>query len=265
MKLEGLVAIVTGGASGLGEAAVRALLDANVRVVIADINDRQGELISKSAGDDKCVYIKTDITNEDNVRELIEKTVSLFGALHIVVNCAGVITAGLIVNAKGNILSTDEMLKVLRINVMGTFNVCKYAARQMTKQNAVTNTTTNTGDPLIERGVIINVASVAGIEGQKGQTIYSASKGAIIGMTLPMARDLGTHGIRVVTVAPGIFFTPMAKEISPKIADFLKKSTALGRLGDPREFAQAVISAVENSYLTGTVLRLDGGVRLPHL
>eukprot|EP01017_Pseudomicrothorax_dubius_P023006 TRINITY_DN24736_c0_g1_i2.p1 TRINITY_DN24736_c0_g1~~TRINITY_DN24736_c0_g1_i2.p1 ORF type:complete len:207 (-),score=56.00 TRINITY_DN24736_c0_g1_i2:35-655(-) len=191
MKLEGLVAIVTGGASGLGEAAVRALLDAKARVVIADINESQGMLISKSAGDDKCLFIKTDVTNEDNIRELIEKTVSHFGAVHIVLNSAGIITLGSIVNKKGNVLSTDELARVFRINVIGTFNVCKYAARQMAKQAAVTNSTSNTGDPIVERGVIINISSVAGLEGQKGQTIYAASKGAIVGMTLPMARDLG--------------------------------------------------------------------------
>lgn len=138
-------------------------------------------------------------------------------------NCAGILSAGTIIYSKG-VVSSDEMLKVLKINVVGTFNLCKYGALYMSKQNEIAEG---------ERGVIVNVASVAGEEGQKGQVVYSASKGAIIGMTLPMARDLGKYGIRVMTVAPGIFMTPMGDHIPPKTLNELKSATPLGRPGKP--------------------------------
>lgn len=147
------------------------------------------------------------------------------------------------------------MLKVLKINVVGSFNMSKHAAKIMASQEEVSG----------ERGVIINVASVAGFEGQKGQTIYAASKGAILGMTLPMARDLGKYKIRVMTIAPGIFRTPMGSNLQEKIVQQLEKTTPLGRLGDSHEFALAVKSIIENPYASGTTWRLDGGVRLPYL
>eukprot|EP01016_Furgasonia_blochmanni_P020893 TRINITY_DN23277_c0_g1_i1.p1 TRINITY_DN23277_c0_g1~~TRINITY_DN23277_c0_g1_i1.p1 ORF type:complete len:324 (+),score=75.80 TRINITY_DN23277_c0_g1_i1:10-981(+) len=255
MKVEGLSAIVTGGASGLGKATVEALIRKGCRVTIADLNQSLGEELVKQFGEDKALFVKTDVSNEDNVKALVEAAVAKFGGLHIVVNSAGIISAVPIVTSKG-VASTEEMLKVLRINVVGTFNVSKWAAAKMATQAPLEGG---------ERGVIINVASVAGIEGQRGQVIYSASKGAILGMTLPMARDLGRFGIRVVTVAPGIFQTPMGKELNENIIKTLAKSTPLGRLGDPVEFAQFAIAIAENPYLTGSVLRLDGGIRLPHM
>lgn len=170
------------------------------------------------------------------------------------VNCAGILSAGVIVYSKG-VLSSDEMLKVLKINVIGTFNVCKYAAMHMSKQEAI-------GEG--ERGVIINVASVAGEDGQKGQVVYAASKGAIMGMTLPMARDLGKWGIRVMTIAPGVFATPMGDHIPPKTGDVLKASTPLGRFGVAKEFAMTVGAICENGFATGTIWRVDGGIRLPY-
>jgi NAD(P)-dependent dehydrogenase (short-subunit alcohol dehydrogenase family) len=186
----------------------------------------------------------------------VEQTVSKFGGVNIVINCAGIINATPIVSSRG-VATSAEFLKVFNINVLGTFNVSKYAAQQMMKQPVLNEEK--------ERGVIINVASVAGFEGQRGQVIYAGSKGAIIGMTLPMARDLGKYGIRVVTIAPGVFITPMGKGLNPKIQKSLEDQTTVGRLGVPREFGDAIVSLSRNSYVTGTTLRLDGGIRLSHV
>lgn len=252
MRLDNkITAIVTGGASGLGEATVRLLRERGVNVVIADLNVESGEKIAKELG---CLFFKTNIIDEENVKELFEFTKKHYSGVHIVVNSAGVLSAGMTLWSKG-VLSSEEMLKVLKINVVGTFNVSKYAALHMSKQEALSEG---------ERGVIINVASVAGEEGQKGQVVYAASKGAVIGMTLPMARDLGKFGIRVMTIAPGIFMTPMGDHVPPKVADGLKSNTPLGRMGRPIEFAQVALSICENSFATGTVWRVDGGIRLPY-
>jgi NAD(P)-dependent dehydrogenase (short-subunit alcohol dehydrogenase family) len=255
MKVEGLVAVFTGGASGLGRATVEAFSKKNCKVVIADLNQALGDELVKQIGDDKAIFVKTDVSNEEDAKNLINAAVNKFGSIHIVVNCAGILSAAPIITSKG-VASTDELMKVLKVNVVGTFNMSKWAAARMATQTPLEGG---------ERGVIINVTSVAGIEGQRGQVVYSASKGAIIGMTLPMARDLGRYGIRVVAIAPGIFHTPMGKEVHENIVKALAKSTPLGRLGDPAEFAHFTIAIAENSYLTGSTLRLDGGIRLPYL
>ena len=171
----------------------------------------------------------------------------------MVVNSAGIIAAGTIIYSKG-VASSSVMEKVLKINVIGTFNMSKWGAKYMSGQEEVDG----------ERGVIINVASVAGIEGQKGQTIYSASKGAIIGMTLPMARDLGKFKVRVMTVAPGIFMTNMGAGIKKEVVEQLNQVTPLGRMGVAKDFAHVCKAMVENPYATGDVWRLDGGIRLPY-
>ena len=257
MKIEGLVAIVTGGASGLGEATVQKLASLKCKVAIADLNEEAGNaLVTKLGGKENAIFVKTDVSDEQAAEKLVEETVKAFGAVHIVVNSAGVLSVAPTVSSKGP-AKAAEMLRTLKINVLGTFNVSKAAAYQMTKQKP-------TGEKE-ERGVIINVASVAGIEGQRGQVCYSASKGAIIGMTLPLARDLGRFGIRVVTLAPGVFQTPMGKDINPKVADDIKRATPLGRMGDPTEFADAVVALAGNSFLTGEIVRLDGGVRLGYI
>lgn len=219
-------------------------------MVIADLNTEAGERLAREVG---CLFFKTNIIDEENVKALFEFTQKNYTDVHIVVNCAGVLSAGTTLWSKG-VLSSEEMMKVLKINVVGTFNVSKYAALHMSKQAEVSEG---------ERGVIVNVASVAGEEGQKGQVVYAASKGAIIGMTLPMARDLGKFGIRVMTIAPGIFQTPMGDHVPAKVGDVLKSNTPLGRMGKPIEFAQLTAAICENSFATGTVWRVDGGIRLP--
>jgi len=248
------VAIITGGASGLGEAAALELSIRGAKVVIADLNKELGNKLVETIGADKAIFVETNVTQEDSVKNLIEKTISKFGAIHIVVNCAGIISSGLIYSSK---CTGDELLKVFKINVLGTFLVTKHASTHMMKQEPISE--------YKERGVIINVASVAGFEGQRGQTIYSATKGAIMGMTLPLARDLGKFGIRVVTLAPGVFVTPMGKGLNEAIAEGIKKTTAIGRLGEPKEFGNCVASLCMNSYITGEIIRIDGGVRMPNL
>ena len=255
MKLENLVAIVTGGASGLGEAACQCLAEAKCKVVVADLNRELGEALVKNLKTE-AIFVQTDVSSEDSIKNLVDQTVSQFGGVHVVINCAGIINSTPIVSSRG-VATSAEFLKVYNINVLGTFNVSKYAAQQMMKQAPLNEEK--------EKGVIINVASVAGFEGQRGQVIYGGSKGAIIGMTLPMARDLGKYGIRVVTIAPGVFMTPMGKGLNPKIQKSLEDQTTLGRLGVPREFGDAIVSLARNSYVTGTTLRLDGGIRLSHV
>jgi len=254
MKVEGLVAIVTGGASGLGEAAALELSARGAKVVIADINKDLGDKVVEKIGSSQAIFIETNVTQEDAVKNLIEKTICKFGSIHIVVNCAGVLVMSLIYSSK---CTGDELMKVFKINVLGTLLVTKHASAHMMKQEPV--------GEFKERGVIINIASVAGIEGHQGLTIYSATKGAIIGMTLPLARDLGKFGIRVVTVAPGLFPTPISKGVNVAVGEIMKKSIPLGRLGYPKEFGNCVASLCMNSYITGEVIRVDGGIRLPHL
>ncbi|EGR29355.1 short chain dehydrogenase reductase family protein, putative [Ichthyophthirius multifiliis] len=278
MKLDNnVVALVTGGASGLGKATVVNLLSKNVRVFIADMNEKDGNDLVQEYGHERCQFQKTDVSDENQVKSMINACVEAFGAIHFLLNSAGVISAGLLVAGKVKIIfqnffkqkinkqknqdktiNTAELERVLKINVVGTFNVSKYVAMQMVKQNYI-------NQEFKERGVIINVASVAGIEGQRGQTVYSASKGAIIGMTLPMARELGSYGIRVCTIAPGIFETPMGNRITEQYIIGLKKASALGRIGQPKEFADAICGLAINSFVTGSVFRIDGGIRLPHM
>ncbi|KRX06002.1 hypothetical protein PPERSA_01080 [Pseudocohnilembus persalinus] len=257
MKIDqNTVALVTGGASGLGEQTVRQLVQLGAKVMIADLNEENGNNMAKELGN-QVKFFKTNVTDEENVKNLVEETVKAFGAIHIVVNSAGIISAGKFLNKKGRQIEVKDFMKCIQINVVGTFLVSKYASAQMAKQEYINEQQ--------ERGVIIMVASVAAFEGQQGQTTYSASKGALVGMTLPMARDLGVFGIRVVTIAPGLFMTPMGSSLPEKAKVALEKSTALGRLGIPEEFAQMAVSIAQNSYLTGVTIRIDGGIRFPNM
>ena len=252
MKIDkSLVAIVTGGASGLGLATVELLRAQGAQVVIADLNEDQGKEIATRL---ECKFFKTNVADEKNVQELFKFVQEHYKRVHVVVNCAGVIAAGTTIYSKG-VVSSEVMEKVLKINVIGTLNMCKHAAKLMSESEPING----------ERGVLINVASVAGFEGQKGQVVYSASKGALIGMTLPMARDLGKYGIRVMTLAPGIFETPMGAGISKKYLEIMNANTPLGRLGNPSEFALACEGIIKNPYATGDTWRLDGGIRLPYM
>ena len=251
MKIEGAVALITGGASGLGEATARRLVAHGARVLIVDRDEARGKAISAELG---CGYAKADITATVEVEAAIAEAAKL-GPLRIVVGCAGVGWAARTLAKDGTPHELGLFEKVIGVNLVGMFNVLRLAAAAMAK-----NEPTETG----ERGVCIPTASVAAYDGQIGQVAYAASKAGIVGMTLPMARDLSPVGIRVVTIAPGTFDTPMMS-LLPEAA---KK--ALGdtipfprRLGQPAEYAQLVQSVVENAYLNGETIRLDGALRMP--
>lgn len=243
MQFKDKTFIVTGGASGLGAAATTALIKRGARVVVADIN---GEA---PAGAE---FVRTDVTNEDSVVAAVEAA-NRDGALSGVVNCAGIGVAQKTVSKKGPHVLGD-FSKVIGINLIGTFNVIRLAAAEMAR-----NEPGEDG----ERGVVVNTASVAAYDGQIGQAAYSASKGGVVGMTLPIARDLASLGVRVVTIAPGLFFTPMMASIPEEARDSLGSQVPFpSRLGKPEEYAELVTQIVTNRMLNGEVIRLDGAVRM---
>ena len=255
MKLEGLVAFVTGGASGLGAETVRQLIKSGCKVAFADLNEENAENILKEVGKENAKFISLDVTDEKAVKKAIDETVEAFGGLHIAVNCAGIAVIGQTITSKTT-MNFSALKLVTEINVYGTIYVAAHAAKAMSKNEPVNERG--------ERGVIINVASVAAFEGQRGQVPYSASKGAIVGITTPMARDLGRFGIRVVAIAPGTIMSPMLAAQSEKMKALFLKDTPLGRFGEPDEFAHMVRACVENSYLNGVTLRMDGGTVLSY-
>ncbi len=252
MNPDGLTALVTGGASGLGRATVEALLAGGANAVICDLERSNGAQVAKELGD-RVAWAPTDVTSEEDVQAAIALAVERFGELHIAVNCAGIGWAQRTVTRQGpHEMKIFEL--VIRVNLIGTFNVIRNAADQMSKQEPV-------GE---ERGVIVNTASVAAFDGQIGQAAYSASKAGVVGMTLPIARDLSSLLIRVCTIAPGTFDTPMLAGLpEPQrqaLADVIPHPR---RLGKPSEFAALVRHIVENPMLNGEVIRLDGAIRMP--
>ncbi|AZU01941.1 3-hydroxyacyl-CoA dehydrogenase [Brevibacterium linens] len=250
MDLTNTVALVTGGASGLGRATTERLLAAGAQVVMVDLNAEVGQQAAAELGD-SAHFVTADVTNEEQVQAAVDTATGL-GALRVVVNCAGVATPGKLVSRKGP-LPLEAFQKVLNINIVGTVNVCRLAAAAMQNQEA-------DGE---ERGVIINTASVAAFDGQIGQIAYSASKGAVAAVTLPMARELAASLIRVVTIAPGIFETPMMAGLPAEAQESLGKSVPHpARLGKPAEYAQLVESIVANPMLNGETIRLDGAIRM---
>ncbi len=251
MKFEGSVALVTGGASGLGAAVVRRFANQGAAVVIADINSESGEPLAHSLGDN-VRFARTDVTSEADVSAALA-LVETLGPLRMVVNCAGVGMAMRTLGKQGP-HPLDVFETIIRINLIGTFNVIRLGAAVIAAQEP---------NPGGERGVIINTASVAAYDGQIGQAAYSASKGGIVGMTLPIARDLARDGIRVVTIAPGIFDTPLLAALPQAARDSLGQQVPFpSRLGDPSEFAHLAQAIVENPMLNGEVIRLDGAIRL---
>lgn len=246
---EKLVFIVTGGASGLGLATAEYLISKGHCVAVFDLN--VSEL--KPLDEKRFLKVATNVTKREDIEAAFASVVEKFGRVDGIVNCAGIVSIGLFSSAKKQYEANEkEFSKVFGINVIGTF--------LMSKIYVDLNLKNSWG-----KGVIINVSSIAAEDGQNGQTIYSASKGAINSMTLPMARELGKYDIRVVSVMPGPFMTEMAKKLSPKVIKNLKDSSALNRLGEPIQFAHFVYSIIQNDYLTGCNLRLDGGIRAPKL
>jgi NAD(P)-dependent dehydrogenase (short-subunit alcohol dehydrogenase family) len=253
VNIEGKTALVTGGASGLGRATVEAVVERGGSAVIVDLPTSDGETVAKELGDGT-VFAPADVTSDEEVQAAVAMAEESFGGLHVVVNCAGVGWPGRVINRQGEPLPLDQFAAVINVNLIGTFNVCRLAAKQILSQDTV-------GE---ERGVIINTASIAAFDGQIGQAAYSASKGGVVGMTLPLARDLATSQVRVCTIAPGTFDTPMLAGLPPELRDKLASDIPHPRrLGDPKEYAALAIHIIENPMLNGEVIRLDGALRMP--
>jgi len=253
MKLEGAVALVTGGASGLGEATVRAFVTKGARAAILDRPNSAGEKLVAELGAGKAIFVPADVTSSEQVAQAIQQTVAKFGGVHIAVNCAGV-GAAMKTTGKQGPMPLEMFEMVIKINLIGTFNVIRLAATEMLK-----NPPTDDG----ERGVIINTASIAAFDGQIGQAAYSASKGGVVGMTLPIARDLSRDGIRCVTIAPGTFDTPMLAMLPEPQRQALGAQIPFpSRLGRPTEYAALACHIVENAMLNGETIRLDGALRM---
>ncbi len=223
------------------------------RVVIVDIDSDKGEKLTASIGA-AAIFVKTDVISEADVRQAIQKVVGAFGKINVVINCAGIVNPGKLIGRKGS-LPLESFNKVLQLNLVGTLNVIRLAVEQM-----MNNTPSEEG----ERGVIINTASIAAFEGQIGQAAYSASKAGIVGMTLPIAREVADYGIRVVTIAPGIFETPMMAGLPPAVKEDMAKTVPFPRrLGKPVEFAKLALHIIDNIMLNGCCIRLDGALRMP--
>jgi NAD(P)-dependent dehydrogenase (short-subunit alcohol dehydrogenase family) len=252
MDISGKVALVTGGASGLGLATVKKLHGAGASVVIVDLPSSDGKKVVEDLGE-RAVFAPADVTNEDEVQAAVDAATDL-GPLAIAVNCAGIGNAIRVVAKDGTPFPLADFSKVVTVNLIGTFNVIRLVAAAMIKNTEVADE---------ERGVIVNTASVAAFDGQIGQTAYSASKGGVVGMTLPIARDLAQHAIRVVTIAPGLFLTPMFQTLPDEAITSLGKQVPHpARLGDPTEYAALVQHIAENIMLNGEVIRLDGAIRM---
>jgi len=253
MEIAGRAFLVTGGGSGLGAATARLLAAAGGGVVIVDVNDAAGGEVARSLGAHG-TFVRADVADEDGVRAAIAAAVSLFGGLHGAANCAGIGVATKTVGKDGP-HRLDAFERVVRVNLVGTFNVIRLAAAQMATQPPDAGGT---------RGVIVNTASIAAFDGQVGQAAYSASKGGIVGMTLPIARDLAPLGIRVVTIAPGLFDTPLLAGLPEQVRQALATTVPFpSRLGHPEEYAALARHVFENDMLNGEVIRLDGALRMP--
>lgn len=252
MQIQDHTFLVTGGSSGLGAACVRWLAGSGASVLIADVNVVAGESLAVELGE-QTRFVRTDVTDEGSVATAVTTAIHTFENLHGVINCAGVATAAKLLSSRGT-HSLAAFNQVIQVNLVGTFNVIRLAAEAMAQ---------NEPDAGGERGVIVNTASVAAFDGQIGQAAYSASKGGIVGMTLPLARELARYGIRVMTIAPGIFDTPMLAGLPEKARLSLGEQVPFpSRLGDPAEFAALAHHIIENPMLNGEVIRLDGAIRM---
>jgi NAD(P)-dependent dehydrogenase (short-subunit alcohol dehydrogenase family) len=244
--------VITGGASGLGAGTARRLAAAGANVVIADLNAAAGEALAKELGE-QAVFVATDVTSADSAQAAVDAAIKRFGALHGLVSCAGILGAARIVGREGP-HDLGLFQKVIQVNLIGTFNMLRLAAAAMTLNPPYAEG---------ERGIIVNTASVAAFEGQIGQAAYAASKGGVASLTLPAARELSRFGIRVVTIAPGIFDTAMMAAAPDAVRTSLAEQSAFPpRFGRPDEFAQLVQQIIENPMLNGSVIRLDGAVRM---
>ncbi|MFV1999254.1 MAG: SDR family NAD(P)-dependent oxidoreductase [Acidimicrobiia bacterium] len=252
MHLRDISAIVTGGASGIGAATARTLNRAGAMVTIIDVNEEAGEALS-AASQGEIFFVAADVTSPSSVKHAVE-VASDRGPLRVAINCAGIAIGERSIGREGEPADLERFSKVIQVNLLGTYNVATHAAAAMSLT-----------DPLEhhERGVIINTASVAAYEGQVGQTAYSASKGAIVAMTLPMARDLASVGVRVNTIAPGIIDTPLLGGLNAEMRHALESTVPFPkRLGSPDDFASLALAIIDNGYLNGETIRLDGALRM---
>ncbi|ALN90942.1 SDR family NAD(P)-dependent oxidoreductase [Lysobacter gummosus] len=253
MQLDNVRAVITGGVSGLGLAVAQHLVARGGKVALFDVNDDKAAQAVASLGEDKARYFRTDVTHEAGVAENLNAAKEFLGGLNVAINCAGILGAGRVLG-KDAPMALSQFQTTVMVNLVGSFNVAKAAANLMQGNEAGEDG---------ERGVIVNTASVAAYEGQIGQAAYSASKGGVVAMTLPMARELSRFGIRVMTVAPGIFWTPMVDGMPESVQQSLSASIPFpSRLGRPEEFADLVAYILGNRYLNGETIRLDGATRL---
>ncbi len=252
MQIDNKVFLVTGAGSGLGAATARMLIGAGAKVVLADLNVQAGEALASELGD-AALFVETDVASEASASQAVQAAVSSFGGLQGLVNCAGIAPAEKVAGREGP-HRLESFAKVININLVGTFNMIRLAVDAMLKGEP---------DASGERGVIVNTASVAAFEGQLGQAAYAASKGGIVALTLPVARELAKSGIRCMTIAPGIMETPMLLGMPAEVQEALNKMVPFPtRMGKPAEFAALVKHIAENAYLNGEVIRLDGAIRM---
>lgn len=251
MKFEGSGALVTGGGSGLGEATARALAARGAKVTLLDLPSSKGEEVAEQIGGS---FVPTDVTVTEQVAAAVDAAAGAMGGIHLCLNAAGIAPAHRVVSRSGDMFPLDLYEKVIRVNLIGTFDVSRQVAKVMSENNP-----TDDG----ERGAIVNIASIAATEGQIGQAAYSASKGGVAAMTLPLARDLASYGIRVNTIAPGIMETPMIAGMSDEVRESLSQVHVFPkRLGRPEEFAALALHLFENTLINGETVRLDAGARM---
>ncbi|MFC7060936.1 3-hydroxyacyl-CoA dehydrogenase [Halobacillus seohaensis] len=252
MEVKDVVAVVMGGASGLGEATVRTIVENGGKVIIADQNAEKGQKLAAELKGSVLFY-QVDVTSEQQITQMLEGSVRHFGYINGLINCAGIVIAEKVLG-KETTHDLGSFQKVVEVNLIGTFNMIRLVSERMKDHEANSEG---------ERGVIINTASIAAFEGQIGQAAYSASKGGVVSMTLPISRELARYGIRVMTIAPGLFETPMFDLLPESAKDALGKKTPFpNRLGQPKEYGKLALNILENSMLNGEVIRLDGAIRL---
>lgn len=256
MNPQNKVAVITGGASGLGLATLEELIKVGTRVAIFDLNQQAGEQVVNKFGSDNTLFVNTDVTSDASVEAAFEQVIAQFGRVDICINCAGIAPAKKVLDREGTAQPLSDFSKAVTINLIGTFNVARIAAQMMALNEPAGEAN--------ERGIIINTASVAAYDGQMGQCAYAASKSGVVGMTLPMARDLARSGIRVNTIAPGIMGTPMLLAMPDNVQESLiEKIQFPKRMGLPSEFGRLAVHMIENSYFNGETVRLDAAIRMP--